>query len=264
MSQPKSWETWHLPTLDDGSKFVPSAEKEAKERNNQPSENSEPDAAAEETAEEAIESVELVSEAELHLPSAEELEQIRKSVELEAYSEGFEKGEAHGRDSGHKSAYEETKTEVEQQIEQLQAIVNALQEPLAEQDQAIEKILLDSVVAISQAVIGRELSSNPEQILEVVKQAVAALPYGENATKIYVHSSDLAFLQSYAAEASHWQLVSDDQIQPGGCRVTTADSRVDATVEARLQSALDQFLGKQLAGAGATAEADARENRDGN
>lgn len=252
MNEPTTWEPWHLPSLNDGNKVVPSAEKERKDRQQQAEEdtaNTTDNACDAEDLEESVEeeSVEVIEQAQVQLPSAEELEQIRKSVELEAYREGFEKGEAHGRESGYQQAYQETKQDIESHLGKLEAISEALKKPLDDQDQTIEKILLDSVVTIAKAVVGRELTNQPEQILGVVKQAVAALPYGETATKIYVNPSDLSFIESHAKQHPHWQLLADEQITAGGCKVVTADSSVDATVEARLQAVVDQFLNKQLA-----------------
>merc|ERR1711916_32110 len=92
--------------------------------------------------EEQAESVEVVEPEQFSFPSAEEIADLRKSVELDAYREGFEKGEQHGKDSGLKQAYEESKADIEQHIQQLEQISHALQQPIDQQDQAIEEILL--------------------------------------------------------------------------------------------------------------------------
>jgi len=247
MAERNIWETWHLPTLDDVNRVLPSAEKEAKDKQKKAAVELQENESIEEVEEFSAESVEEVDAAQVHLPSAEELEQIRKSVELEAYREGFEKGEAHGRESGYNRAYEETKSTIESRLQHLLDISQALQNPIDDQDQAIEEILLKSVVTIAKAVIGRELRNQPEQISAVVKQAVSALPHGDKTTKIFIHPNDFSFIEQHVGEHPQWQLLADEQITPGGCRVETSDSMVDATVESRIQAAVDQFLGKELA-----------------
>ena len=264
MVESSGWESWNLPPLDDGSGVVPSAEKEAKDRYRtvrelrelQEQEDKEREAQQyalqeqtqndENADEEEDETVEVVEDDAISLPSAEEIEQLRKSVELEAYAEGFEKGEKHGKESGFNQAYEEAKQEINKNIQNLDSIANTLLQPLDQQDEQIETILVNSVVTLVKSIVGRELKTQPELILSVVKKAIEALPFGEDKTTILLNPNDIEFIESHALDHPHWKLTPDPEISSGGCRIKTADSEVDATVESRLCSAIDQFLGKEL------------------
>ncbi|BFM06729.1 flagellar assembly protein FliH [Halioxenophilus aromaticivorans] len=245
MAEPTSWKPWNIPSLDETNQ---SGEARTTAEGVELDEHESIETVEDWDDGSQAESVEDVEAEGIHLPSAEELEQLRKSIEVEAYAEGFAKGEAHGQESGHNKAYQETKTAIDQQVQYLAQLTAALTNPIEEQDTAIEQIILNSVVTITKAVIGQELESRPEQILTVVQQAVAALPGGDKTIKIFLHPDDIQFVEQHSAEQERWQLCSDAQLSRGGCRLKTDDSQLSATVEARIEAALEQFRGKQLAG----------------
>lgn len=247
MVETNTWQTWTIPDLDD-SKEKSVAEPAEKDLSTSEIELSEHEAIedVEDWGEETEESVEEVDSKQVQLPSAEELEELRKKVELEAYNEGFEKGRSHGEESGRQQAYEHAKQEISTAVSQLNQIANTLINPLEGQDQAIETIMLNSVVTIAKSIIHKELTTQPDQILAIVKQAIDALPQGEKQTKITIHTDDAKFVQQHIDEDNAFVICTNDELSPGGCKVETVDSVVDATVESRLQLAIDQFLGKEL------------------
>ncbi len=271
MAEPTLWEPWSLPTLD-GDDLAPAGanakskppKADSKElTDNESIETVEGWGEEQDQSADAVESVEELSEPEIHLPSAEELEAIRKAVEVEAYAEGFAKGENHGRESGYNQAYQEAQSRIEHHLASLAQLTNALVNPIEQQDQAIEQVLLNSVVTIAQAVIGRELESQPQHIKGLVQQSMAALPSGETACQIFVNPQDLQFIQEQASANSHWDLIADEEISRGGCRISTDVSQLDATIEQRTKIAIDQFLAKQLAsGQSDGSDASATESED--
>lgn len=248
MAEPNAWETWTLPALDsdNNSENQDTIEPVDQSDNDIELGDEESIETVDDWQAEEAESVEEVAATEIQLPSAEELEQLRKTIELEAYAEGFAKGESHGKESGHKQALDEAKSYIEQQLSQLHSIAQAMIEPIAQQDEAIEAVMLNSIVTLTKAVIQRELSATPDAITELVQQAMAALPGKDQSTQVFINPSDLKFIESHAADQSHWQLMADEQITPGGCKISTADSTVDMSVESRVESAIEQFLGKTL------------------
>ncbi|MDH5592757.1 MAG: flagellar assembly protein FliH, partial [Gammaproteobacteria bacterium] len=44
-------------------------------------------------------------------------------------------------------------------------------------------------------------------------------------------------------DGASWQWVEDPLLTRGGCRLETADTLIDATVEARLESVVNKMLG---------------------
>jgi flagellar assembly protein FliH len=123
-----------------------------------------------------------------------------------------------------------------------------LLDPLHAQDNDIENMLMDAICTLAQSVVERELLTDSSHILELVKSAVEALPVGSKNIRITLNPDDLAVVEAYAEEQQlGWTFIGDTQLQPGGCRVETPESRVDFSVSTRLKAVLEQFLTGQLA-----------------
>jgi flagellar assembly protein FliH len=115
------------------------------------------------------------------------------------------------------------------------------------QDHDIENMLLDTICTLTRSVVERELITDSSQIVSLVKTAVAALPVGSKNLRIKLNPDDLAAVESYAEEHQlDWNFLGDASLSAGGCLVETVESRVDFSVEERLNNLLEQFVKKQL------------------
>jgi flagellar assembly protein FliH len=116
-------------------------------------------------------------------------------------------------------------------------------EPIAEQDTQIEKSLVDLVQHITRQVIQRELAIDSTQIEHVMRDALKLLPLGVGNVRLYINPQD--FEQVKALRERHeetWRIVEDEALLPGGCRVETEHSRIDATVETRVARVMDKLF----------------------
>jgi flagellar assembly protein FliH len=186
-------------------------------------------------------------EAELHEQApkpftVEELEQIRE----EAYNEGFATGEKDGFHSGQLKGQQEAKTKLEARMAELEALMAQLMAPMQDQDDQIEDMLLKLVETMVRQVVQRELTTDSSQITKVLRGALKALPMGAENIRIYLNPVD--FDAAKALRERHeekWRLLEDDQLLPGGCRVETEHSQLDATLETRLQQITEQLFEQQ-------------------
>lgn len=161
----------------------------------------------------------------------EELESIRQ----EAYNEGFAIGEKEGFHSATLKVRQEAEVALAAKLASLEQLMANLFEPIAEQDTQIEKSLVDLVQHISKQVIQRELAIDSTQIEHVMRDALKLLPLGVDNVRLYVNPQD--FEQAKALRERHeetWRIVEDEALLPGGCRVETAHSRIDASIETRV------------------------------
>lgn len=174
--------------------------------------------------------------------TVEELEQIRE----EAYNEGFATGEKDGFHSGQLKGQKEAKTKVDARLAELEALMAQLMEPMHEQDDQIEDMLLKLVETTVRQVVQRELQTDSSQITKVLRGALKALPMGAENIRIYLNPVD--FDAAKALRERHeekWRLLEDEQLLPGGCRLETEHSQLDATVETRLQQIIEQLFEQQ-------------------
>lgn len=179
--------------------------------------------------------------------TAEALQAIRE----QARQEGLEQGLKEGRQTGEKQAREELKKELQSQFDryhhQFETLFNALQKPLADRDDETEQALAELAFSVAKQVIRRELRTNPGEIVAVVREAVALLPMNQQTIRIRLHPEDAAFIRKvFAMEQSdsrEWQISEDPSMQRGGCKVTTDDSAIDASIDARVAGIVAHVLG---------------------
>jgi flagellar assembly protein FliH len=232
---------WILPPVKD-ARVLSSAEKEAKEKRDALLKNSK----------ESISTIEVSAAPKKAGMTAEEMQAIFDAAEKDGFAQGHKEGYASGNAEGYEAGRQQGLMEMRAQLvaeqQRFQKVAQALLHPMAEQDDDLEQLLLDVICTLTQSVVQRELLTDSSQILDLVRQAVDALPVGSKHIRISLNPDDLASVEAYAAEQQlDWKFFSDTGLQPGGCRIDTQESRVDFSVSSRLQTVLEQFVTGQLA-----------------
>jgi flagellar assembly protein FliH len=158
-------------------------------------------------------------------------------LQQQTYQEGFEHGRREGQDAGRQAMAE--------QAGKLEQLMTTLTRPFEDLDQKVEKELLALVFAIVRQLAGNEISANPEWILTIVREALAALPSASRNLRVYLHPEDARLVHEQlplAGSEKQWQIVEDLSVDRGGCRVVTETSQVDATLEARLNNIITALV----------------------
>ena len=183
--------------------------------------------------------------------SVDQLDELGKQARKEGYQAGFEQGLSKGETQGYQAGISKGNAEIQKRLLQLQQVVTQLMEPIKQQDDALEQTLLSLVKLTAEAVIKQELEDNRIDIIQrVIKETVTALPIGAQNIKIFLNTEDFAALQGESTGvSSEWQLVGDDSIAAGGCRLETTQSVVDYALETRIQQVMEQIMGGSGEGA---------------
>ena len=188
---------------------------------------------------EVVEEVEEVPLEEVQPLTLEELEAIRQ----EAYNEGFATGEREGFHSTQLKVRQEAEEALTAKLASLEQLMANLLEPIAEQDTQIEKSLVHLVAHVARQVIGRELASDSSQITHVLREALKLLPMGADNIRIHLNPQDFELAKALRERHEEsWKLLEDESLMPGGCRIETAHSRIDATMETRMEKAVAQLF----------------------
>lgn len=154
------------------------------------------------------------------LPTAAEVENIQQ----QAYQEGFASG------------YREGKGKVDAEIARLAQLMTALDQALFQFDETLTQNLLSLALDVAKQMLREALRVKPELVLPVIREAVNSLPQASQHPHLNLHPEDAALVRSLMADELnhfHWKLLEDNRVERGGCRVETANSEVDATVENR-------------------------------
>lgn len=164
-----------------------------------------------------------------------------EAIGEQARREGYEQGLSEGRRAAH--------GELQGQLQHLRGLCDALARPLEDVDVTVERQLAELATLVARGVLQAELCLQPERILKVVRKAIGALPAGTARIDICVHPQSAALLRTGLDEADErgWHIVEDAQLRPGDCRISGADSRIDASIETRLTAMIDAALDEDIA-----------------
>lgn len=162
-------------------------------------------------------------------------DEVLSSSREEARRSGWEQGLSEGRQAA--------RGELKLQADRLQRIIEQLASPLAQAGQDVQDELVNLAMAIARQVVVRELSTQPEQIRDVVTQAIAALPAGNRHLRIHLHPEDAHLLIENidVHEGGSWKIIEDVSLTRGGCIVDAGATRIDARLETRLQDILGRL-----------------------
>ncbi|MBK9446508.1 MAG: flagellar assembly protein FliH [Betaproteobacteria bacterium] len=177
--------------------------------------------AAHQTAE-----VDVPAEPAVPLPTAETIERIHTEAQQTGYAVGYEEGLG----------------EAQAQAEKISALVENLGHSLQQLDQEISEELLAVAVEIAGQVLRQSLKIKPELVLPIVREAVAALPMHHGHPALFMTPADAALVHTHLGEQlahNGWRILEDSTIEPGGCRIESGASEVDATLQTRWRRVLD-------------------------
>ncbi|MBX8483951.1 flagellar assembly protein FliH [Pseudomonas cichorii] len=191
-----------------------------------------------ESVEEAPAEMEEVPLEEVQPLTLEELESIRQ----EAWNEGFATGEKEGFHSTQLKVRQEAEVALTAKLASLEQLMLNLLEPVAEQDTQIEKAVIHLVEHIARQVIQRELQTDSQQIAHVLRDALKLLPMGAQNLRIFINPQDFGLVKALRERHEEsWKILEDDSLLPGGCRIETEHSRIDASVETRISLAISKM-----------------------
>jgi flagellar assembly protein FliH len=163
----------------------------------------------------------------------------------EAYEEGFALGKKEGEAIG--------RQELVAQAGRLEQLMSALAAPFERLDDEVEEKLVALSMAVAGQLVRREIKTDPQQIVAVVREAVTALPESGRSIHLHLHPEDAGLVRQLVPMPegeNPWSIVEDPTISRGGCQVTTNISRVDATLEARLNAVIAAVMGGEREGDG--------------
>ena len=135
---------------------------------------------------------------------------------------------------------------MQDKLARLDAILAFMSTPLEELDQRVVNELGELAMLVAGQIIRRELKSSSGEIVATVKDALNLLPVASGKVQLELHPEDAATVRDALSGGDadrSWDIVEDPLLARGGCRVSTSSSRIDATVESRLNAAIAAVMG---------------------
>lgn len=152
----------------------------------------------------------------------EEANSIREAAAKEGYQEGITSA----------------KEDIQKVRESLETFLNAKQEVY----ESIAPDILEISLDIAKKIIKKEMSENPEILLENIKDILKGLSKEETKIMLKVNPSQAAILKQEIPEMINMAgleakiiIVPDENTMEGGCLLTTSNGVIDATIETQLE-----------------------------
>jgi flagellar assembly protein FliH len=160
---------------------------------------------------------------------AAQLAQALEAARAEGHRAGFAQGCAEGRAEGLALAREEV------------AAIAAVRARLTELAESLEQQLAEDVLTLTldlvRQMVRQAIRVHPELVLAVIREAVRSFPDLGPGPKLMLHPDDATVLRTMVTDGDEtlasWVIVEDARLERGGCRIQTASSEIDATVDNR-------------------------------
>ena len=170
-----------------------------------------------------------------HMPSVEELQAIEEAAHAEGYARGHAEGVAAGQ------------AEVRRNAAQMEGILDAFTRPLARLDAEVGDALGDLAVRIAGALLRRSYAAEPALLEALVREALDLAGSDQRQVELRLHPDDLAMLSPQLVSLQGVRLAGDSTLARGDLRLHADSVRIDGSLSARLNAALQRIM----AGAGA-------------
>lgn len=147
------------------------------------------------------------------LPTAAEIEAMQNQAREEGYQAGFAEGK-----------------------QRINSLLTALDQAMRQAEQDIAQDVLDLALEVARQMVQQTLRHNPEVLLNTIRAAINSLPHLSQGAHLLLHPQDAEMIrQNIGEQLGHtgWKILEDAQITPGGVRIETHHSQIDASVEQR-------------------------------
>lgn len=159
---------------------------------------------------------------------------IREAAQQEGFREGYEEGQ---RAATH---------EVQALKQRLESAVGSLQKPTELINEQVRTELLELALAVAKQILRREIKTDPNHIIGLIREAVKQLPSNTQSILVHLHPGDAETVRETIRDtdhAQHWNIIDDPGLNQGDCQIHTEASFVDASVDALIARLAVDLLG---------------------
>ncbi|MES2624468.1 MAG: FliH/SctL family protein [Pseudomonadota bacterium] len=168
----------------------------------------------------------------------EDLGKVRQRAVEEGYEEGYKKGLA------------KAEAELNKKSATIEKILTSITHPFAELDHQVFELLVQMTGKIARSLVKRELRTEPETIMALIRDTVVVLNNTTDKIRIHLHPDDALVIHNLtrtATEHSRWDILEDPLLARGDCKVSSLDSVVIGDLQTRIHAIITQCLGDERA-----------------
>lgn len=163
----------------------------------------------------------------------QEAQQKVQQIQEQAHSEGLRRGESEGR------------AKLTQALEQTQAVLLGAQQDRARMLAETEAEVVHLVLQVVRKILKIEPIINEQVLTRVIRDALERLGQRVD-VNIYVNPQDVELLHYTLSQIQDLALEivieADEQVEPGGCRVSSQAGEIDARLSSQFEAVARSFL----------------------
>lgn len=151
------------------------------------------------------------------------MERWREEARAAGHAEGMAAGIAEGRQRA------------DTELARIRVMAEAMSYALNTLQDEVGLAVTDLALEVARDVLRNELTVNRESMLAAVREAVDLAGSGPH-PQLLLNPEDSALVKERIGDeltAAGWRIAEDERIDPGGCRVSTSNGSIDATLAAR-------------------------------
>lgn len=180
---------------------------------------------------------------EIHRQATLESEQIKEEANKTAFDQGYRDG------------YQEGMAKAEEDGEAIRElaldVLKQAEESRRQTLVSLEGNIINLAREIAEKLLSAQLSLEPEIVCNVAVESLRLVADRLHII-LYINPAEMALYEKRKEELTgllpakaELQVIADDSVQPGGCRVETENGRVDATMEKRREALLKALYGEE-------------------
>lgn len=179
----------------------------------------------------------------------EQIASVRQQFHAEGYADGFKQGRAQTLLEAQKQISDYIAQQGRETAQQFGSLIESARAQLEAAEQMAGQAVLELACEMARQVLRHEISSNPNVLLPVIREALGMLFSDSRAVQIKLNPLDLDVLQDILSEEYPnlpLTLQPDASITRGGCLVESGGTVIDGRLEKRWARAVGR-LGQNLA-----------------
>ncbi len=173
-------------------------------------------------------------------------EGVKQGIE-HGKEQGYQEGLAQGQEHGYAKGHLEGVRQFEQATAPFAALTSQLQDLYRQHERRQREQVCDLVQKVAQQVIRGELALQPQQILALVEETLTTIPGEPEGLRIAMAPDEYHRIVELAPEkVEEWNIICDDSLRQGDCKVITKSAEADAGCQQRLDACMDNVRANLL------------------
>ncbi|NDL62602.1 flagellar assembly protein FliH [Acerihabitans arboris] len=166
--------------------------------------------------------------------------QAKQEAHRSGYAEGVKQGQQEGYQDGLRAGQEEGRLQIQRDqqpaVAQLQMLVNEFQHTLDTLDSVMAERLAQLALTAARQVLGQEPAGGGEAMLRQIQRLMQQEPLLGGKPQLRVHPTLVPLVEQHLGatlKLHGWRVIPDDELHPGGCKVTSPEGDLDASLATR-------------------------------